>query len=272
MECSRYKEQITSLLTGSLEAGKQLELQNHLLNCSGCRTEFEATQKVWNLMGEFPVPSPSSGMQTNFDRMLGDYKLELGSKKVSIKIFFDRIKDLWRVHPLLQFACSLLLLVLGVSFGYFSHQNPQIKYLENKKIDSLSSQVLEMKQMIMLSLLENPSASERMRAVSYTDQISSVNKKVIDALITTLNEDANVNVRLVTLETLVKLSADPGVREGLVQSIAQQESPLVQSAIADAMVKLQEKTAVRSLQTLLHKKNLNGMVRIKIEETIHRLI
>ena len=97
-------------------------------------------------------------------------------------------------------------------------------------------------------------------------------KKVIDALFTTLNEDPNVNVRLITLEALVKLSNEPKVRAGLVQSITLQESPLLQSAIADVMVKLQEKSSVQGLQKLLHRKDLNGMVKLKIEQSIHKLI
>jgi hypothetical protein len=40
-----------------------------------------------------------------------------------------------------------------------------------------------MKQVMMLSLLQDPSASQRIRAVSYTDEISNVDLKVIDALL-----------------------------------------------------------------------------------------
>jgi hypothetical protein len=95
---------------------------------------------------------------------------------------------------------------------------------------------------------------------------------VAEALLTTLNNDPNVNVRLVTLDALVRFARDPLVREGLIKSIAQQDSPLMQSAIADVMVKLQEKGSVQSLQELLRKKDINEMVRKKIEQSIHRLI
>jgi hypothetical protein len=46
----------------------------------------------------------------------------------------------------------------------------------------------------------------------------------------------------------------------------------MQSAIADAMVKLQEKSSVKSLQKLLSKKNLNPMVKINIEKSVKKLI
>ena len=128
-----------------------------------------------------------------------------------------------------------------------------------------------MREMMMLSLLQNPSASERMRGVSYTSNISKVNRKMADALLETLNNDPDVNVRLTTLEALTQFANNPVVREGLVQSIVQQESPLVQAALADVMLKLQEKRSVSPFKKLLQHKDLNGMVRSKIEQTITRL-
>jgi HD superfamily phosphohydrolase YqeK len=55
-------------------------------------------------------------------------------------------------------------------------------------------------------------------------------------------------------------------------SINLQESPLMQSAIADAMVKLREKSSVEFLQKLLNKKDLNQMVKHNIEKSIQKLI
>ncbi len=68
----------------------------------------------------------------------------------------------------------------------------------------------------------------------------------------------NVNVRLTTLEALTHFARDPVVREGLIQSILQQESPLVQAALADVMLKLQEKRAIQPFKKLLQQKDLNG--------------
>ena len=74
-----------------------------------------------------------------------------------------------------------------------------------------------------------------------------------------------------TLEALTHYTENPLVREGLVQSILQQESPLVQAALADVMLRLQEKKAIKPLKKLLQQKGLNEMVKTRIEETISRL-
>ncbi|HEY4334462.1 MAG TPA: hypothetical protein VGM89_01155, partial [Puia sp.] len=64
---------------------------------------------------------------------------------------------------------------------------------------------------------------------------------------------------------------DPVVREGLVQSILEQDSPLMQAALADVMLRLQEKRAIHPLKKLLQQKDLNEMVRMRIQQTIIRL-
>lgn len=142
---------------------------------------------------------------------------------------------------------------------------------ESKQLEALTAQVHEMREMMMLSLLQNPSASERIRAVSYTSDIRRVNPNIATALLATLNNDPNINVRLSTLEALTHFARDPVVREGLVQSILQQDSPLMQAALADVMLTLQEKRAIQPFKKLLQQKDLNTMVRTKIEQTIDRL-
>jgi hypothetical protein len=143
---------------------------------------------------------------------------------------------------------------------------------EKQQLKALADQVHEMREMVMLALLENPSASERIRGVSYASDIQTINKNVLDALLSTLNNDPNSNVRLMTLDALTRYANVPAVRRGLVQSILQQDSPLMQAAMADVMVRLQEKKAVQPLKELLQQKDLNEMVRAKIQQTLTRLI
>ena len=272
MECKDYREQFTSHLMDSLQGTERREMVSHLEGCADCREELEAVQKIWHLMGEIEQPEPSEAMQANFNAMLSEFKKESHVKKNPFGEWISKLREslYQQVQP--QLAFSLLLVAFGLIGGYLLHQPEQSATSYNRQIDSLASQVSEMKQVMMLSLLQDPSASQRIRAVSYTEEISNVDLKVLGALFTTLNEDPNVNVRLATLDVLTKLAGEPKVREGLVRSINLQDSPLMQTAIADVMVKLQEKSAVESLQKLLNKKNLNKMVKSKIEKSIQILI
>jgi hypothetical protein len=272
MDCKDYREQFTAFLSDSLHEKQRAELENHLAGCSECRKEFEAARKIWDLLGEMQQPEPSGHMQNSFDVMLANFKEEVRARRDPLGEWLNRVREYWSLQAQPRLAFSILLIAIGLAGGYLLHQPGQTAISYNKQIDSLSSQVSQMKQVMMLSLLEDPSASQRIRAVSYTDEISNVDLKVIGALFATLNGDPNVNVRLATLEALVKLAAEPKVREGLVRSIDLQDEPLMQTAIADAMVKLQEKSSVQSLQKLLNKKGLNKMVKVNIEKSIQKLI
>lgn len=218
------------------------------------------------------MPAPRPEMTTRFYAMLDSFE---AAEKVAhqtpwamLSVWFRQLD--WSVLAP-RLAYSVLLLGIGVTAGYWfpGRQKPAVAY--QQRIDTLSMEVQEMRQMMLLSLLENPSATERLRAVGYTKDIGDVDSHVIDALLMTLNNDTNVNVRLVTLEALAQLADDARVREGLVQSLTRQESPLVQVALADVMVKLQEKRSLQPLRQLLRQQGTNSLVKSKLEQTIRDL-
>lgn len=271
MECQNYRKLFTLYLTDSLDPTQRSDFEAHLAGCSDCMTEFGATRKIWELLHEIPEPAPSESMRTGFNAILSNYKKETVNKYPAGE-WLRKLKEYWYLQRRPRFAFSIVIITLGLFAGYMLHKPLQSANAYTRQIDSLTSQVSEMKQLIMLSLLQNPSASQRIRAVAYTEEISKVDMKVIDALFNTLNEDPNVNVRLATLEALLKFSDRPEVREGLVRSIGLQDSPLMQSAIADIMVKLHEKSSVESLKKLLTRKDLNDMVKLNIQKNINKLI
>ena len=284
MHCENCKAQLQLWWNDQLTSEERAELKTHLDECEDCRQEFAANLEVWELMGRLPVPEPSGDMQASFNAVLSRFKESVGEPAGMRSAGFGGFLQLFRLQPWLATAFSLLLIAGGVGLGYAirrpapgtmtaataTSDAPQ-PVSDRQQLAALSTQVHEMREMMMLSLLQNPSASERMRGVSYTSDIKNVNPGMADALLATLNNDPNVNVRLTTLEALTHFANDPRVREGLVQSILQQDSPLVQSALADVMLKLQEKRAVKSFKKLLKQKDLNGMVKTKIEQTISRL-
>jgi hypothetical protein len=172
--------------------------------------------------------------------------------------------------PVVVSASSAMSRPIDVSQGSAGNQD-KAGAATASQVQALSRQLREMRQMMMLSLLQNPSASERMRAATYADDSRIISPDILAVLLTTLNSDPNVNVRLTTLDALTQYARNPAVREGLIQSILQQDSPLMQAALADVMLKLQEKRSIQSFKKLLQEKGLNEMVRSKIEQVITRL-
>lgn len=139
------------------------------------------------------------------------------------------------------------------------------------QIGQLSAEMQQMREMMVLTLIDQSSAIQRLKAVGLTSELPQVDAKVYQALLNTLNRDPQVNVRLAALEALLQHAQDARVREGLVQAITQQDSPLVQIALAQAMVQLQERQAVAPLQHLLQQENLHREAKQTIETSLKML-
>lgn len=272
MNCQDANEKLPDLLNDELTPTDRTALDAHLAQCPACQQELAALRQVWQGLGAVPTPEPGPQVRTRFYAMLDEFvEAEKNGPKRRWAGFWEKLA--WPVTPAWvgRLAYSLILLGLGAAAGYWLQQRNSPGVAQQRQIDALSAQVEDMRQTVMLSLLENPSATERLRAVGFTKEINDVDGQVIDALLTTLNNDPNVNVRLVTLEALADLARDARVREGLVQSLTRQESPLVQVALADVMVRLQEKRSLKPLRQMLRQPGINDLVKSKLEQTIKEL-
>ncbi|UOQ65079.1 HEAT repeat domain-containing protein [Hymenobacter volaticus] len=259
-------------LNQQLPAAEQDALRAHLAHCPACQEELETMQHMWHTLGSVRVPEPSENVRPAFYSMLASYKEEqAATSKFSLAGLRQWLQTLVLPRPVVQLAYSLCLVGVGLAAGWWLNTRKVTPSPDQQQLASLSKQVEKMQQVMLLTLIENPSATERLRAVSYTKELSSANPRVVEALLSTLNHDENVNVRLATLEALAALAYDPAVRLGLVQALPQQESPLVQSALADVMVQLQDKRSVQPLRRLLAQPDLNEAVKSKIQESLKSL-
>lgn len=222
--------------------------------------------KLDSQLAKFDAGSPSTRLDDQFYSVLADLTAnQAEEKKPNEKATLSLFPHWSNLFPRLALAASLLM--AGFVGGYFLKGPSQ-----DKSVSELTQQVGELKEMMMLSMLEKESATERLKAVSLTSDMNQVSKKVTDALFKTLNGDENVNVRLAALDVLMNYAKDSEVRTGLIKSISVQDSPLVQVALAELMVTLQEKKSVTELKKLLQSDKTPKEVKGKIEKSISVLI
>ncbi len=200
-------------------------------------------------------PSPSVELDNRFYQMLAQ-------EKKSVKPAFSWSSLFSWPELLPKLALASITLLIGFVGGYVL-QSPS----QETEVTALTKEVSDLKEMMMLSLLEKESATDRLKAVSLTEEMDA-SSKVTSALLQTLNNDTNVNVRLAALEALQPYVKDNHVREELIRSIGKQDSPLVQIALAELMAALQEKSSVKELQKVLDDTNTPKGVKNKIKQSI----
>ena len=170
----------------------------------------------------------------------------------------------WIIRGVVAMAAMMTGLIIGVILP----SRPSTSY----DVAQLKTEVHTLKETMMLTLLQKEGVSDRLKAVSYSYELDQSSHSVIEALIGTLNQDNNINVRLAAVDALQQYGTEPWVREQLIKSIALQVSPLVQVALAEAMVALKEKTSVREIQKLIDNQETPEAVKTKLKGCIQQII
>jgi hypothetical protein len=226
------------------------ELDEHFAHCAACKQETGALAETWRMLGLLEAGEPSPVLRPRFYESLEAYRQGLASApppsiSMGRRPFFDWGARGW-AGPVFQVACAAALLIVGVVVGQWL----SLRDRGQGDLARLQDEVRGMRQMVTLSLLQQQSAGERLRGVDYAYGVEQSDTQVLSALLHAVNHDPNVNVRLAAVDALRKFAGSPEVRNTLDQTLAGQDSPLVQIALIDLIVDVRDKGAAPSLLAL----------------------
>ena len=262
-----YIDLVTAYIEGSITTEQHSRL-NELINSREIDiSDVKELEAIYRNMGSLPEPEPTDEISKRFYKML-EHEKEKHSASTpginKIKTWFDHLIAIAQPK---RIAFALGIFIAGVLIGNWT--TPFQDY--RKQLNRLSGEVSQMREVMMLSLLDNDSVTERLKAVNVSMEMQPADNKVADALLKTLRNDPNVNVRLAAIEALLHHASQPRVREGLVNAISTQESPIIQAALADAMLMLQEKRSIEKFKKLLDQNDLDRSLRDKLQNTVTAL-
>jgi Putative zinc-finger len=270
MNCERALEQIPEVLAGRLEGAARERLIEHLDTCAGCRAQVAELGVVWRGLEAMAQPEPSPAMKSRFLETLHAY--EEGFQEAQRRLTYTAPKRSWFWQPAWQVAFASVLLAAGLASGrYLLPHGAAAVPAGNPEIAQLRGQVDTLRQMVALSLLQEQSPSSRLRGVTYSYQMTQPDRDVAQALLHAVNQDTNVNVRLSAVDALAKFASDPEVRRALADSLAVQDSPLVQIALIDLLVQLQAREGVPVILKLSQDKDANEAVRQRAVSALEKL-
>ena len=219
-------------------------LQQHLEACAECSAEMAALGTLWERLGDLPVPEPSRALDARWE-------LTLASLMTPRRTW--SFANFWPRNPVWQAAVALACLVLGLLVGASLPRG-------NNEIAKLHEEIASTREMVALSLLQQQSATERLRGVDYTGRMRTMEPEVISALTEAVAHDPSVNVRLAAIDALSKAARSPEVLQSLTQSLPRQDSPMVQAALIDYLVDARDRRAMGTLRQLAEQPDLNPAV------------
>jgi len=215
---------------------------------------------LWQGLDLLPLEEPSGKVRDRFYEMLGAYRQGLAAAET-------RPAKRWWTMPAWQMAAAAGLVAVGLGIGYGVRGNGQ----PPAEVSQLREEVANMRQLVALSLMQQQSASDRLRGVSWAYRAEPSDREVLGALVTAVNHDANVNVRLAAVDALRRFSASPETGRAALQSLSKQTTPIVQAALIDLLVDLKDPEAAPELRRLSGSETANEGVRQKAQWALERL-
>jgi hypothetical protein len=250
MMCERVREQIPECLAGKLDKAERERVIEHLEMCSGCRNELAELGIVWRGLESMAAPEPNRAMRARFTEMLEAYQAGMEQApppRTAPRSETRRWLAWWPSQPAWQMALAFALLIVGVAAGRYVAGVPREM---SPEMAQLKGQVEGLRQLVALSLLQAQSPSDRLRGVSFSSQITQPDAQVEQSLLRAIRHDANVEVRLSAVDAIEKYTGDPAVRRALADAVAVQDSPIVQCALIDLLVQVNDRDSGPALRKL----------------------
>lgn len=266
INCQHLHNILLDFIDKKLDSDTTHLVTDHLKACNSCNAELERTLVLLQDIQLLSDEEAPESMRNNFLRELETAKL---TNKPGLLSQNDNVpRKLWLYNPFSQIAAGLAILISGVLLGFLLNN----KNTDEGSVTELKSQVQDMKSMLFMAKLDQPSASQRIQAVNFTNEIRTPDPQVIDALVRTMDTDDNINVRMASIHALARFSEISLVRDALVTSLSKQDDPLIQITLINILVEIQEKKAIDTMRKLLQKEETIDAVKQMAEKGLTTFI
>lgn len=245
MEREKLESLIIDYIDGKLNDIDRQSLEHQLARDPEAFKLYEQLREVMSAMDKSVSVEPSVRLRTSFENALAE---ELRQRPAGRQVFFG--------PTFYRAAAAIALVVTGVAAGYWI----STQHRQNDELEALRKEMESTKQLMQSMLSNEGSASQRLQGVNVALQVTHADDEVVNALVRTMNQDPNSNVRLAALEALGTFQTEPAVRKALIASLSTQTDPVVQIALIQLLVRLKEKSVIKDLERMVEdERNLKAV-------------
>lgn len=272
MNCEEVRLLMIDYLDKNLDGEKQREISKHLENCRTCLEEISDLKKIIGIISDDEMQKPDESARKNFYNLLDSEIKAAGNPiKREENNTGGRTSSHRKMIRAYRVAAGIALFVTGILSGLLIGSG-QRSPAGAEVLNEMSQEITDLKKTAMFSMLKDQSTSYRLQAVNFAEEIETPDENVINALVRALNNDRNVNVRMAAAYALSKYADETVVRDSLVNSLFQQQDPIVQVTLINILVEKREKNAIPPIQKIIDDSNTLNEVRSVAEDGIKMLL
>jgi len=267
-DCAVLEPLLADYAEGTLPPAEAGQVAAHLPGCPACQAQVAQYRQLFHLLDEAPPLLPPLSLRDDFLTMLAAEKAALPTTAAAPPTPPEAkvvpLRPAVSMATWLRMAASIALVAVGTVLGLLLRQGAPAVATQ-PAAHTLATE-------LAVAASQPATASNRIQLVSEASATTQPGDPTVPVLISTLNGDANPNVRLAAADALFRLREDARVGPALVQSLPLQTDPNVQITLIELLVRLHEKSAVPQLQRLSQRADALPVVRQQAKQGVGILL
>lgn len=197
-----------------------------------------AERELWDALGEIEPAEPSPALRQGFYR-----KLEQASRPS----LFTRLRDVLGFSGNMGWATAAACLLVGIGTGQLLGETAPD---DSARLAALEENISLLNRRLILDRLENDTPSKRLRGVMDAAYLAGSDAEVANALLARATTDRVRSVRAAAIDALGSQINAPAVGGQLMTLLQEAESPVVQLALVDLVLRYGNQDQIDQLLTL----------------------
>lgn len=235
MDREKLESMVVEYIDGNLDAAEREKFEYLLETNREASHLYHQTKMVLDAMNRSSQLEPSEGMKSRFEM-----EIQKMLRKKEAKVISISQKLVYRI------AAGIALVLVSGSLYYWINKSIE----QERALAELQKQMKEQKEMMLTMMDNSSSAGKRILGVNVAYTMEKADDEIVSALVKTLNEDPNTNVRLAALDALNRFHTQPHVRSALIKSLSTQTDAIVQIELIRILVQIKAKQSVDELKKI----------------------
>ena len=196
---------------------------------------------IWNALGELPLEDPGDGIRHRFHRELA--RARRGS-------FASRLREFAGFPDNPGWATAAACLLAGLLIGQFAGRALGGDGGDETRLAALEGHVAELNRSLVLDRINNAEPGKRLQGVMDAAYLAGEDPAITAALLERASSDRVASIRSAAIGALGPRMASPDVGRQLMELLAEAESPLVQFALVELVLRHGDSVQLDQLHVL----------------------
>ena len=198
----------------------------------------ESGNELWDALGELDRELPSDGLRRSFHE-----KLEQASRRN----WFDNLRDALGLRSNAGWLTAAACAMAGLAVGHFTGT---VDGSDGARLAALEQNLTLLNRRLILDRLEDQAPGTRLRGVMDAASYAGDDAEIADALLVRAMKDRVPSVRSAAIDALGASTNASAVGERIMEQLEQADSPIVQLALVDLVLRYGNEDQIDQLLTL----------------------